>query len=521
MANWNITYRPQTISELHLDSVREQLQTLTQAGTLPQVMIFTGPKGTGKTSAARILGALVNNEKNKKQITSIFYDKKTSKVPLTDERSKDIELQKIFTGTSYLITEMDAASNRGIDDIRLLKERAYLPPAFGLVSVYILDEAHMLTTEAFNALLKLLEEPPQHALFILATTEFHKLPETIISRARVIQFKKATNQEISNSLKRILKQESISFEEEALEIIAQKADGSFRDAVKFLQTVGEIGHITKESLQKSGVPIIDTFIDALITAIVAKDMSAVAHIFEEVRAAHVPEAYFHIELLHTLHTALLQNLAVKDGTPLVTFEVSKFLLTELAMDDLSKASPIPFLPLEMKVMEIIARAQKKTIVKTSDGSGKAKVEHQSVKKNPQSTPEIVVQPVLNNVQTDVVANTLSSYSKKADGSLLVEKWTEFVTKVADTNATLAALLRSAHPYESGDGFIKVKVYYRFHQEQLIHTKFNLIIRSCAEEMLGGAMQFDFIVEEPKSPISNVTDVVDITDLSTIATQALM
>lgn len=528
MANWNLTYRPQTVAELHLKNVREQLQAMLKAGSLPQVFTFAGPKGTGKTSTARILGALVNNPHNEVQIKSLFFNKKPDKKPLVDEVVADEQFQKIFQGSSYVVNEMDAASNRGIDDVRALKEKAYLPPSYGLISVYILDEAHMLTTEAFNALLKLLEEPPAHALFILATTEAHKLPETILSRSQVIQFRKASSEELMTALKNIITREKITYEDDALQAIVSRADGSFRDAVKLLQTVAQVGSVTMETLEKSGFSNIETHITDLIHAVLEKDVSKVVAIFLELRTAHVQEIYFHTALLARLHTALLQDLGIKEGIPLVTFDVAKFLLTELSASSLSQPSPLPLLQLEMKLLDIISRAQKKTPPKvgTNSNGSSAKTTSGSKVTGADSKPAVMQATILERGEPAILASTpimtmMTTYEDKADGTILLDKWLDFVAKVADTNATLAALLRSARPVEARDGHITVKVFYKFHQEQLIQTKFNLIIRACAEEMLGGSIEFTFIVEEPVSPISNVADVTDITDLSSVAAQALM
>ena len=230
---WNRKYRPSSISGLHLVEVRNQLETLILQGSIPQALLFAGPKGTGKTSAARILGALLNDPENLEPVKSIFFSKKKTKKGSSLQDIKTITplAEKILSGDSYVVQEMDAASNRGIDDIRALKERIMLPPQEGVITVYILDEAHMLTTEAFNALLKLLEEPPEHVLFVLATTALHKIPATISSRCHVVQFRQATNEEILTALKSILEKEKIAYDTEALGEIAHQSDGSFRDAI--------------------------------------------------------------------------------------------------------------------------------------------------------------------------------------------------------------------------------------------------------------------------------------------------
>ena len=204
---WNRTYRPHTLADLHLTSVRENLQTLLKNKKIPHVFLFAGPKGTGKTSSSRIIGAILNEPKNKEIVEELFFGKKASKKSFVPPDPSNPFIEKILTGSSYTVQEMDAASNRGIDNIRELKERVALPPQEGLVTVYILDEAHMLTTEAFNALLKVLEEPPEHVVFILATTELHKVPDTIKSRSHLVAFKKASKEELTQALERIIGKE--------------------------------------------------------------------------------------------------------------------------------------------------------------------------------------------------------------------------------------------------------------------------------------------------------------------------
>jgi DNA polymerase-3 subunit gamma/tau len=231
--SWYRQYRPSTIAGLHAVAVKEQLEKLRQAKNFPHALLLTGPRGAGKTSTARILAAMLNEPTNELG------------KPLKDANPKDELVQRIAQGTSLVVHELDAASHRGIDDVRALKEQAYIPPQEGKVSVFILDEVHMLTTEAFNALLKLLEEPPQNVVFILATTEEQKVPATIVSRCTVVRFRKATPAEIGTALSDIVKDQKLDIDQEALQAIATAADGSFRDAVKTLETVSAgTKHIT-------------------------------------------------------------------------------------------------------------------------------------------------------------------------------------------------------------------------------------------------------------------------------------
>ncbi|OGG03319.1 DNA polymerase III, subunit gamma and tau [Candidatus Gottesmanbacteria bacterium RBG_16_37_8] len=214
-------YRPQKLKELDLSDVREKLVRTLLSSYKPHAYLFSGPKGTGKTSAARIVAKILNCEKIAK--TTI------------EPCDKCDQCQAIIEGRHLDIIEIDAASNRGIDEIRDLKEKIKLAPVLAKYKVYIIDEVHMLTNDAFNALLKTLEEPPAHAVFILATTEADKLPETIVSRSTKFDFHRASLEELLHALKRVVIGEKFKIEDEALAIIAKNSDGSFRDATKILE----------------------------------------------------------------------------------------------------------------------------------------------------------------------------------------------------------------------------------------------------------------------------------------------
>src|SRR3989339_1566953 len=221
--NLYLKYRPTTIEELDLSGVRRILGEIVKANKVAHAYLLTGPRGAGKTSAARVLARIVNCEENGKK--------------LGEPCNECSACKSILEGSAVDVIEIDAASNRGIDDIRELKEKIRLAPAILRKKVYIIDEVHMLTTEAFNALLKTLEEPPSHSLFILCTTELHKVPQTIVSRCVQIQFTKATPEEMQRSFARVIAGEGKEVIEEALIYLSKAVDGSFRDGVKILDQV--------------------------------------------------------------------------------------------------------------------------------------------------------------------------------------------------------------------------------------------------------------------------------------------
>ena len=210
-------YRPVTFdSVVGQHAITSTLQNAIRNNTLAQAFLFCGPRGVGKTTCARIMAKTIN-----------------CLHPTEDmEACNECESCVSFNNNaSFNIFELDAASNSGVDDIRALIDQVRIPPQIGKYKVYIIDEVHMLSGAAFNAFLKTLEEPPAYAKFILATTEKHKILPTILSRCQIFDFKRITVEDITNHLKKIAEKEGVTAEEEALNIIAQKADGALRDAL--------------------------------------------------------------------------------------------------------------------------------------------------------------------------------------------------------------------------------------------------------------------------------------------------
>ena len=203
-------YRPQSFRDVvGQQAITSTLLNAIENNHLAQALLFTGPRGVGKTTCARILAKKINEQSG-----------------VTDDND-----------FAFNVFELDAASNNSVDDIRKLIEQVRIPPQVGNYKVYIIDEVHMLSTAAFNAFLKTLEEPPKHAIFILATTEKHKIIPTILSRCQIFDFKRITISDIREYLKYIAEQQGIEAEDEALQIIAQKADGAMRDALSIFDRV--------------------------------------------------------------------------------------------------------------------------------------------------------------------------------------------------------------------------------------------------------------------------------------------
>lgn len=221
-------YRPTSFEELiGQDNIARTLKNSIVRGKLAHAYLFCGPRGVGKTSAARIFAKTINCEHP------------SADMEPCGQCESCISFQE---GRSYCIHELDAASNNGVDDIKALMDQVQIPPQIGKYSVYIIDEVHMLSSQAFNAFLKTLEEPPAHAIFILATTEKHKILPTILSRCQTYDFNRISIPDIVSNLRSIAVKESITIDDESLHIIARKADGAMRDALTiFDQTVAFCG----------------------------------------------------------------------------------------------------------------------------------------------------------------------------------------------------------------------------------------------------------------------------------------
>ena len=220
-------YRPQNFEDVvGQQAITNTLENAIKNNHLAQALLFTGPRGVGKTSCARILAKRINQE------------------------SSDNTTEEDF---AFNIFELDAASNNSVDDIRNLTDQVRIPPQTGKYKVYIIDEVHMLSQAAFNAFLKTLEEPPAHAIFILATTEKHKIIPTILSRCQIFDFKRIGVLDAKNYLKIICERENITAEDDALHIIAQKADGAMRDALSIFDRVVSFSgnNLTREAVTQN------------------------------------------------------------------------------------------------------------------------------------------------------------------------------------------------------------------------------------------------------------------------------
>lgn len=454
-----LKYRPQSLEELDLDSVRQSLTKVVSSAKIPHAFLFSGPKGTGKTSAARIIAKVVNCESPKNPC------------------NKCGQCKSITRGVNLDVIEIDAASHRGIDDIRLLRDAVKLAPALGKKKVYIIDEAHMLTVEASNALLKTLEEPPAHVMFILATTNPEKLIGTIRSRTTEIFFGRPTIKEIFHSLAKVVRGEKIKITDDSLNLIAKTAGGSFRDATKILeQVILEKKPLDIVSLEKYLAGIGKGGLADFLGFLARREVKNALKEIEKTASQGTSQKNFLEELLICFRLGLLAKVGV--GTEdLAEFEKGDLIcLIELfsrAAEEIA-TSPIEQLPTELAIIKWCGQ-------KLEAGSLPAQADLKS---------EVREEP------------SLPAKEKKVDlpraklGEINDEMWKSILAQVRPINTSIEALLRAAKPMGFDGKVLTLGVYYRFHKERLEEGAHRRVLEDVAAAVLGNPVRVVCTLTEP-------------------------
>jgi len=361
------------------------------------------------------------------------------------------------------------------------------------------------------------------------------VPATIISRCNLINFYKASSSEITDRLKKILESEKIKFDEEALLEIARRADGSFRDAVKLTEIAAQSGKITLEKVDQliGGSALVE--VKKLLELILAKDEQKIAQFFESLRERNFNEEFFVKTLFEYLHTDLLSSLGVNDFKPQLDAKISQFLLTHLSKLDLQQHSPITFLPLELLLLSIVQKA--KGSGSSAQGGGQS-----GSSKNAKSSTTTSAKPqkkqekeIKAEAFTDALEQLDSDIQEEQEaiviapeiavnGSLsnhLCAHWPDFLQLVESKNLTLAALLRSSQPMAGSNGVAEVKVYYRFHQEQLEQPKLKQIVEECGQKIVGDKIAFKFTLTSPPTEAEVVEVPAQTHKLEALAEEVLM
>jgi DNA polymerase III subunit gamma/tau len=486
-------YRPtQFTGVIGQDHITKSLQSALQKEMIAHAYLFSGPRGTGKTTMARLFAKALN------------CPKRTSSAEACD---KCTICQEIKNSSAVDIIEIDAASNRGIDEMRELRERILFSPTSLKYKVYIIDEVHMLTKEAFNALLKTLEEPPAHAIFILATTELHKVPDTIISRCQRFQFHRASIESLHSVLIDIAKKEKITLTNDAIQLIAERADGSFRDALTILGSVSAHGsNLGAEQLREIlGLPS-EQVIAKLLELVIGQDPLALATFLQKQLRDGQDLSVMVRQLCDRLKATIFDE---KDPA---VIQKNATLLEQclLVLARIRVATD----PNGIIVTRLLA------LVKSGAVPGPVPVVQTNT-----PTPKVTDLTKKENEFVNDQSSTQSVDSVSSQESQPLESkdfWGAFLLEIKQHNHALYMLVRSAKLLELTDSKLVLAVKFRFYSERLFETKNRKLVEEAASKIQGKRLilecQVKSDIEEakPASGEDVMNTVVDVFELEEVA-----
>ncbi|MFC1927141.1 DNA polymerase III subunit gamma/tau [Chloroflexota bacterium] len=506
-------WRPQTLREVvGQEPVTQTLRHAVESGKIAHAYLFCGPRGTGKTSTARILAKAVNCPDGAGGEPCNACD----------------TCHSIAEGRALDVIEIDAASNRGIDEIRSLREKANYAPSLARYKVYIIDEVHMLTEAACNALLKTLEEPPPHVIFVLATTEAHKVLPTIVSRCQRFNFHRLRQPDIVDKLKLICKKEKIHIEAPSLELIARAATGSLRDAENILQQmIAYYGNrIELDQIQAELGMGWDSRVRELAGCVVSRDVAAGLRIVNNLNSDGVDLRQFNLGLVEYLRGLLLVRSGCGEALDVTSEDLAEMssLATNATMDYLLKAvksfSSIDFrsnnysaLSLEMALLDCALSSQ----------PGK---EQPTMTTPPEvsDAPEVTEPPDRTGADIPVAADPVSvgteddSEVPAAVGSFDIpgrdvppdidyvrSRWREFIKSLRGegSSGNLDAFLRSAcDPIDLLDDTLVLGFRYPFHKEKIEDGNYRHLVEKKLKEVFGRPYKVQCVLIDSKREVSS-------------------
>lgn len=475
-----LKYRPRRFDEIvGQDWISKILKKALKDGKHSHAYLFSGARGTGKTSTARIVAKALNCLK-----------------PEDGEPCNKCTACKAINEGRFLdLFEIDAASNRGIDEIRELKERVNFTPAEGKCKVYIIDETHMLTTEAFNALLKTLEEPPQHTVFILATTEPHKVPLTIISRTQRFDFKLASDDDLKKRVALILKKEEVKMDEDAIDLIIKGGGGSFRDTETVLEKVirsteaSKDKKITLDEVRQILGLTDEKAVQSMMESLILCNLDSALSTLYEVNNQGLSLTQFLKQLLE-FGRVLIHNKIESEENPMgIDFDLKNLvkvirILSECVVQ--MKYAPIQILPFELAIVDICGQERLSKEAHKSDKPADFK-EVEEDKKKLEETKDIAEK---------IKENEKSNDEKPAAELKKVKKiWDKFLEKIKPYNNHLQAFLSKAEPSDIRGEKIILKVPFKFHKSRIEEHASRKVISEVFQALLNVSLVPSCIIEE--------------------------
>ncbi len=509
-------YRPKVFSDVvGQEKTTRILTEEIKRGNISHAYLFSGPRGTGKTSVARIFAKSLNCKNRSEN---------------AEPCNKCESCEAILKGSNTDLIEIDAASNRRIDEVRELREHVRYMPSSSVYKVYIIDEVHMLTTEAFNALLKTLEEPPSYAIFILATTELNKIPETIFSRCQHFSFSKLSLVEIAERLKKLCEFEKVSVEEEVILEIARRSGGALRDAESLLGQIISVGKkeikVSDASMFLPSVGFLNAF--SFFKLLAEKDAKSALLKVSSLEEEGVNMDILLFETLSVSRSVLIFK-ATQDPLLLEQYyskeeinqisEISnsikidflRFIVSKLlsASQDMKISADIPILPLELAIVEICSKEDDSNQSSSTPSNISNNKSLDSEPKNIEIKKEVKISfndqqkenmPLeakeqefskIDKIETIEIQEE-SRNSKDSSDSLddILQGWGEVLSKVRDKNAALNFILGVAEPVAVRGKIVELGFKYRLQQEKVEEVSNRHVVEGILEEVYGAKYKIE-------------------------------
>ncbi|MBD3360487.1 DNA polymerase III subunit gamma/tau, partial [Candidatus Peregrinibacteria bacterium] len=473
-------YRPHDFDNLiGQDHIKNTLINALKSSHVSHAYLFSGPRGTGKTSTARLIAKALNCKKLKEKYNPCGQC----------EFCKDINDGKLID-----LIEIDAASNRGIDEVRDLREKINFAPTRATYKVYIIDEVHMMTKEAFNALLKTLEEPPPHAYFILATTEIHKIPDTIISRCQRFDFKRISENALLDRLKFIVQSEKVDAEKKALEAVTRYVDGGLRDAIGLIEQLTADNKLTFDHVHDVlGISDYD-LIEDLYKNLDAGDSKSAFKIIYDLHDQGSDLKKFTFEFINHLRNKLLASINERKNN-----EIAKLInMIEVFQEAQTKlhTMTIPQLPLEIAVIKIVglfSEPEKNNIKKNKKPEKETKSEireHKSIEEIP------------SNSSTSSKSSNLSF-----NATSLKENWPRIIERVKSPSLRMS--LKNAVPVKVSAPEVTLQFNTKFHKDKVMEHDHRIELEAIIKELTGKPAKILSVLKELEiKPVVDESDTKD-------------